>query len=65
HHINDIEVASSAVDAGIAIKAISPTFSTEQQRPGLIVGLGDFEPELMRQAIKKLSKIIQQHDKPT
>lgn len=65
HHINDIEVASSAVDAGIAIKAISPTFSKEQQRPGLIVGLGDFEPELMRQAIKKLSKIIQQHDKPT
>ncbi len=62
-HINDIDVASSAVDAGIAIKAISPTFSQEQQRPGLIVGLGDFEPELMRQAIKKLSRIIQQHDK--
>lgn len=65
HHINDIEVANSAVDACIAIKAISPTFSAEQQRPGLIVGLGDFEPELMKQAIKKLSKIIQQHDKPT
>ncbi|MCE5996568.1 MocR-like pyridoxine biosynthesis transcription factor PdxR [Acinetobacter nosocomialis] len=65
HHINDIDVASSAVDAGIAVKAISPTFSKEQQRPGLIVGLGDFEPELMRQAIKKLSKIIQQHDKPS
>lgn len=65
HHINDIEVANSAVDAGIAIKAISPTFSTEQQHPGLIVGLGDFEPELMKQAIKKLSNIIQQHDKPT
>ena len=26
-HINDIDVASSAVDTGIAIKAISPTFS--------------------------------------
>ncbi|MGM7373330.1 GntR family transcriptional regulator, partial [Acinetobacter baumannii] len=35
----------------------------EQQRSGLIVGLGDFEPELMQQAIKKLSKIIQQHAK--
>ncbi|SSV50978.1 MocR-like pyridoxine biosynthesis transcription factor PdxR [Acinetobacter nosocomialis] len=65
HHINDIDVASSAVDAGIAVKAISPTFSKEQQRPGLIVGLGDFEPEQMQQAIKKLSKIIQQHDKPS
>lgn len=64
-HINDVEVASTAVNAGIAIKAISPTFSKEQQRSGLIVGLGDFEPELMEQAIKKLSKIIQQHDKPT
>ncbi|HFX6225952.1 PLP-dependent aminotransferase family protein [Acinetobacter nosocomialis] len=64
-HINDIDVASSAVDAGIAVKAISPTFSKEQQRPGLIVGLGDFEPEQMQQAIKKLSKIIQQHDKPS
>ncbi|HDJ7846268.1 TPA: PLP-dependent aminotransferase family protein, partial [Acinetobacter baumannii] len=63
-HINDIDVASSAVDAGIAIKAISPTFSKEQQRSGLIVGLGDFEPELMQQAIKKLSKIIQQYDRP-
>ncbi|EML1067201.1 PLP-dependent aminotransferase family protein [Acinetobacter nosocomialis] len=65
HHINDIDVASSAVDAGIAVKAISPTYSKEQQRPGLIVGLGDFEPEQMQQAIKKLSKIIQQHDKPS
>jgi len=65
NHINDIDVASSAVDAGIAVKAISPTFSKEQQRPGLIVGLGDFEPEQMQQAIKKLSKIIQQHDKPS
>ena len=65
HHINDIDVASSAVDAGIAVKAISPTFSKEQQRPGLIVGLGDFEPEQMQQAIRKLSKIIQQHDKPS
>ncbi len=65
HHINDIDVASSAVDAGIAVKAISPTFSKEQQRPGLIVGLGDFEPEQMQQAIKKLSKIIQQHGKPS
>ncbi|MFX9461786.1 hypothetical protein ABTO22_19340, partial [Acinetobacter baumannii] len=26
---------------------------------------GDFEPEQMQQAIKKLSKIIQQHDKPS
>ncbi|MDH2635691.1 PLP-dependent aminotransferase family protein [Acinetobacter nosocomialis] len=65
HHINDIDVASSAVDAGIAVKAISPTFSKEQQRPGLIVGLGDFEPEQMQQAIKKLSIIIQEHDKPS
>ncbi|PSE46058.1 DNA-binding protein [Acinetobacter nosocomialis] len=65
HHINDIDVASSAIDAGIAVKAISPTFSKEQQRPGLIVGLGDFEPEQMQQAIKKLSEIIQQHDKPS
>ncbi|EHU1306628.1 PLP-dependent aminotransferase family protein [Acinetobacter baumannii] len=62
-HINDIDVASSAVDAGIAIKAISPTFSKERRRSGLIVGLGDFEPELMQQAIKKLSKIIQQYAK--
>ncbi|HAI55067.1 TPA: PLP-dependent aminotransferase family protein [Acinetobacter nosocomialis] len=65
HHINDIDVASSAVDAGIAVKAISPTYSKEQQRPGLIVGLGDFEPEQMQQAIKKLSIIIQEHDKPS
>ncbi|NUG11477.1 PLP-dependent aminotransferase family protein [Acinetobacter seifertii] len=63
--INDIEVASTAINAGIAIKAISPTFSKEQQRSGLIIGLSDFEPELLQQAIKKLSIIIQQHDKPT
>jgi len=65
HHINDVEVASIAVDEGIAIKAISPTFSKEQQRSGLIIGLSDFEPELLQQAVKKLSKIIQQHDKLT
>ena len=43
-HINDIDVASSAVDAGIAIKSNFTDIFKEQQRSGLIVGLGILNP---------------------
>ncbi|CAI3103359.1 HTH-type transcriptional regulatory protein GabR [Acinetobacter calcoaceticus] len=61
-HIKDVEIATSALNAGIAIKAVSPTFSKERQRSGLVIGLGDFDLTLMEQAIKKLADIIQQYN---
>ncbi|OTG85477.1 DNA-binding protein [Acinetobacter sp. ANC 4558] len=54
----DQDIAMSALHAGISVKAISPTYSKERKQSGLIIGLGDFEPELMEQAIKKLAQII-------
>ena len=56
--INDLEIAASALRDGVAIKAISPTFTHDHKRSGLIIGLGDFETADMRIAIQKLSRLL-------
>ena len=58
HGINDTQIAAAALEDGVAIKAISPTFSSDQSRSGLIIGLGDFESADMRIAIQKLSRLL-------
>ena len=56
--LNDVDIAKTALNAGIAIKAVSPTFSKERQRAGLVIGLGDFDAARMEQAIQTLAEII-------
>jgi len=61
-HLNDLTIAQTALEAGISIKAVSPTYSNQTKRSGLILGLGDFDIPQMEQAVAKLAEIIQQHD---
>jgi GntR family transcriptional regulator/MocR family aminotransferase len=61
-HLDDRAIAQSALEAGISIKAVSPTYSNQAKRSGLILGLGDFDIQQMEQAVTQLAKIIQHHD---
>jgi len=56
--IDDVAVAAQALALGVAVRPVSPTFSAEWKRPGLIMGLGDFETEKMEAALQKLLNII-------
>jgi GntR family transcriptional regulator/MocR family aminotransferase len=46
----------------IAVKAISPTFSAQRKRSGLILGLGDFNLKQMESAVIILADLIQHAD---
>ncbi|MBJ8453791.1 PLP-dependent aminotransferase family protein [Acinetobacter bereziniae] len=61
-HINDLAIAQAAVDMKIAVKAISPTFSAQRKRSGLILGLGDFNLKQMESAVIILADLIQHAD---
>ena len=58
---DDLKIAQTAVEAGVSIKAVSPTFSEARKRSGLILGLGDFDLLQIENAIKTLAQIIRQH----
>lgn len=64
HYMDDRKIAQAVLDAGIAIKAVSPTFSLERKRSGLVLGLGDFELIQIQRAIQSLAKILKQHEQP-
>lgn len=63
-YMDDRKVAQAVLDAGIAIKAVSPTFSLERKSSGLVLGLGDFELIQMERAVQSLAKILKQHEQP-
>jgi GntR family transcriptional regulator/MocR family aminotransferase len=56
--IDDVAVAAQAFAIGVAVRPVSPTFSIELKRPGLILGLGDFETEKMEAALQQILNII-------
>lgn len=64
HYMDDRKIAQAVLDAGIAIKAVSPTFSLERKRSGLVLGLGDFELIQMEYAVQSLANILKQHEYP-
>ena len=58
-HADDLQIAKIALEAGVSVKAVSPTFSQARKQPGLILGLGDFDLDQLEQAIQILSELIQ------
>ena len=64
HYMDDRKIAQAVLDAGIAIKAVSPTFSLERKRSGLVLGLGDFELIQMECAVQSLANILKQYEQP-
>lgn len=56
--INDVVLASRAMEAGVAVRAVSPMYSGDNGRSGLVLGLGGFSNEQMETAIRKLAWVI-------
>lgn len=56
--IDDIQLASSAIDAGVAVRAVSPMYSAGKGRSGLVLGLGGFSNAQMEAAMRNLAAII-------
>ncbi|UUZ69446.1 PLP-dependent aminotransferase family protein [Polaromonas sp. P2-4] len=56
--IDDVLLASRAVEAGVAVRAVSPMYSGGNGRSGLVLGLGGFSNEQMETAVRILAAII-------
>ncbi len=60
HDINDLEVVTLSLKAGLAVRALSPLYQTQQPQNGLILGFAATENEEIEPAVIKLAKIIRQ-----
>lgn len=58
HGIDDVLVASAAMEAGVAVRAVSPMYSEGNGRSGLVLGLGGYSNEQMDEAVRILAAII-------
>lgn len=58
HDIDDQVITAKALACGVAVRPVSNTFSNELKKPGLILGLGDFDTNDMLYAVNKLAKIL-------
>lgn len=56
--LDDRAVAASALQAGVAVRPVSPMFAPGSERPGLVLGFGGFSAQEMEQAVQKLAQII-------
>ena len=56
--IDDRSVAEAALAAGVAVRPVSPTYSSDRCRSGLILGLGDFEADRTDAAVRQLMTVI-------
>jgi GntR family transcriptional regulator/MocR family aminotransferase len=56
--IDDVLLASRAMEDGVAVRAVSPMYSEGNGRSGLILGLGGFSNEQMEAAIQILAAIL-------
>lgn len=59
--IDDRQLAAQAVAAGVAVRALSPLFSSARRRPGLLLGLGDFGHAQTQAAVQRLAGLIAAH----
>lgn len=60
--LNDIQIADAARIAGIAVRAISPMCSANLKHSGLMMGFGGFSADQLKVAVKKLKKVMKQHN---
>lgn len=58
HGMDDTLLASRALEAGVAVRAVSPMYSAGNGRSGLVLGLGGFSNEQMEAAVHILAAII-------
>lgn len=58
HGMDDILLASRALEVGVAVRAVSPMYSARNARSGLVLGLGGFSDAQMETAVRSLAAII-------
>lgn len=56
--INDVLLAARALEAGVAVRAVSPMYSRDHGRSGLVLGLGGYSDEQMEAAVQALAAIL-------
>ena len=57
--LDDVAVAAAALDAGIALRAVSPMYAGERGRHGLMFGFGGFTDEQLREAVAGLRRVLE------
>ncbi|MCA7082767.1 PLP-dependent aminotransferase family protein [Cupriavidus sp. DB3] len=55
---DDQWIASLAMEAGVAVRPVSPMYSSGNARAGLVLGLGGYTDEQIDAAVKKLAKVL-------
>lgn len=60
--LDDMAIARRAAEQGVAVRALSPTYSNRSpdKRQGLILGFGGYPQDQMIAAARKLARIIEQ-----
>ncbi|MCA3232127.1 MAG: PLP-dependent aminotransferase family protein [Cupriavidus sp.] len=56
--IDDREVVRRAAQAGVAVRAVSPTYAGSVKPAGLILGFGGFEDRQIEEAARRLGDVI-------
>ncbi|MEH6365178.1 MAG: PLP-dependent aminotransferase family protein [Pseudomonas marincola] len=57
-HLDDRAIAKAALAVGVSVRPVSPTYSNAKKRPGLILGIGDYDLELIENAARQLAYLI-------
>lgn len=56
--MDDVAVASAASQAGITLRALSPMAAGQQELTGLMLGFGGFSSEHLRDAVRRLRRVL-------
>ena len=56
--MDDVLLASRAMEAGVAVRAVSSMYSAGHGRSGLVLGLGGFSDDQMEAAVRSLAAIM-------
>jgi GntR family transcriptional regulator / MocR family aminotransferase len=59
---DDIAIAVAAREANVLVEPMSRFYSGPSSDTGLLLGFAGFRPESLRDAVKRLAKIIAEHD---
>lgn len=60
HSRDDVDVASRALAAGVAVRPVSPMYGSRPGRPGLVLGFGGFPAEALEAGVRKLRAVLEQ-----
>ncbi|OWJ98242.1 DNA-binding protein [Pseudomonas sp. A46] len=61
--LDDRAIAAAALAAGVSVRPVSSTYSSGKARPGLILGIGDYDFKLIEQAARQLAGLIDSFSK--